>query len=244
MIKIKIISTTIISLFLASVSLAQQALPAGAVIRVINCSINDGYTFEEVRDRARALEQDENAPGLIAMRRPIYTTAQFQQNWDMQLVAYYPSYAELMRRRVARGNQGGRLPISCGEPVVNRAVNVHQGDGNPGDQTTMLTRYCNVAEGATRANVFNRIKEIAESYAREGSDVLTQMYMPGLGGPLDNQWDFVIAQVGSYSEQVMERLDMGREGFRAAAGIGSNSPISSCTRPSLWSSVNIHRGSQ
>jgi hypothetical protein len=178
------------------------------------------------------------------MRRPIYTTAQFQQNWDMQLVAYYPSYAELMRRRVARGNQGGRVPISCGEPAVNRAVTVHQGDGNPGDQTTMLTRYCNVAEGATRASVFNRIKDIAESYAREGSDVLTQMYMPGLGGPLDNQWDFVITQVGSYPEQVMERLDMGREGFRAAAGIGSNSPISSCTRPSLWSSVNIHRGSQ
>ena len=97
-------------------------VPAGDVIRTANCVINDDrFSFNDVVERARALEFDENDPDSIFFRRPIYLSASY--TWDLQIALYYPSYTEMVERRVAAGNNAyGRLPISCDAPRVMRSI--------------------------------------------------------------------------------------------------------------------------
>ena len=121
---ISIYFSFLVFILISTVSQAQQSMPAGTVIRVLNCTIDEGYTYAQIVERAKDLDRDENSASQIFMRRPIYTQAEYKENWDFQVAAYYPSYAELSKRRVASGPVGGRLPISCGNASVSRAVQV------------------------------------------------------------------------------------------------------------------------
>ena len=59
-------------------------MPPGAVVRITNCTItSDRFTFDELVERARQLEFDENAPNAVFFRRPIYTAQQYQENYDL-----------------------------------------------------------------------------------------------------------------------------------------------------------------
>ena len=117
-------------------------LNTGSVVRLLNCSIDGDFTYDQVVERARALDWGENSPGGVFFRRPVYTTAEYQSNNDLQIAAYYPSFTEMVDRRVALGaNAGGRLPITCGAPSVVRTYAVQP--GTPfGDATAMTTRFC------------------------------------------------------------------------------------------------------
>ena len=75
-------------------------MPPGAVVRITNCTItSDRFTFDELVERARQLEFGENAPNAIFFRRPIYTAQQYQENYDLQIAAYYSSVTEMVQRR-------------------------------------------------------------------------------------------------------------------------------------------------
>ena len=57
-------------------------VPAGAVVRMTNCTISNGtglneFSFNDVVERARALDFNENAPNMIWFRQPIYTTPEY-----------------------------------------------------------------------------------------------------------------------------------------------------------------------
>jgi hypothetical protein len=243
MTRIYLISTTILLFFMTSMTSAQQMLPAGAVVRTINCTIDEGFTFDEVVERARNLDRDDSSAQSVFMRRPIYTTAEYQENWDVQIAAYYPSYSEMLERRSAAGNTTGRLPLSCGNPSVVRAITGHQSqayqDAQP-DRSTMLTRFCSIRAGTNINHSYNRIKTASQSYADAGSDELVQMYIPGLGGPQNPGYDFILAEVGSSMEKIHERLDLTREGLRLVTSSNSTSPFS-CNRPALWTTTAIYR---
>ena len=232
----RIISLLFSSFFLCmwtTFAQAQELNPSN-VIRISNCTIDEGYTLQEVVDRARELseEDSDNQPDGIYFRQPIYTSAEYQENWDFQLALYYPSYVEMASRRIAAGNSSrGRLPISCGNATTINSYVVHQGDSFP-NQTGMLTRFCRLDEGNLRSS-YNRIGTIAENYAEAGSNLSVQMNVRGLGGQLQGPNDYGIAVVGSSIEAVMERLDMRRNGFRAELGNRSSSGAS-CDRWSLW----------
>ena len=118
-------------------------MPPGAVVRITNCTItSDRFTFDELVERARQLEFDENAPNAVVFRRPIYTAQQYQENYDLQIAAYYSSVTEMVQRRVASGDDSyGRLPLSCGAPIAIRTVNVNPNDSD-WDLTAMTTRRC------------------------------------------------------------------------------------------------------
>ena len=80
-------------------------MPAGAVVRVSNCVMtSDRFTFEELVERARSLDFDENAPNAVFFRRPIYTSGEYQENYDLQIAAYYSSVTEKLDRRDASGD--------------------------------------------------------------------------------------------------------------------------------------------
>ena len=239
---ISIYFSFLVFILMPTISHAQQSMPAGAVIRVLNCTIDEGYTYAQIVERAKGLDRDENSASPIFMRRPIYTQAEYQENWDFQVAEYYPSYAEMIKRRVAAGPAGGRLPISCGNASVSRAVQVHAGEyaEESPELTTMLTRFCRRNPGTNNYHSFNRLKTASQTFADNGSDQLVQMYIPGLGGPQDPGYDFILAEVGSSMEKIPERLDLIREGLRLTAGSNASSPFA-CNRPALWTSTAIYR---
>ena len=229
-------------------------VPAGAVVRMTNCTISNGtglneFSFSDVVERARALDFNENAPNMIWFRRPIYTAQEYQDKWDFQIAQFYPSYTEMISRRVAAGNNAyGRLPISCGAPLVIRHILV-----NPGpleDQTAMLTRRCSLSEGSSVRDAYNRLRSNVEAVAAEGNNTLVQMWLPGLGGRMkggfgsDRDLDFVLAQVGSTRQGLTERMDMARTGtlppsHNAAPRTGDG--LFSCDRPSMWGTNRIYQ---
>ena len=215
--------TTLLVLFSFHVMPGQAQdfdIPPGAVVRMINCTISgDRFSFNDVVERARELDFDENAPNMIFFRQPIYTSSQYQENWDFQIAGYYSSYTEMVDRRVASGNGSyGRLPISCGSPMVVRNIPANQGDGLEA-QTAMLTRFCSLNEGASVRGAYNRLRTAAENVAAAGNNTL--------------------AQVGSTRQELTERMDMQRNGFRPIQG--NSSPAFSCDRPSMWATNRIYQ---
>jgi len=215
-------------------------LNTGAVVRVANCSIDAPYTYEQVVERARVLDWGENAPNAVFFRRPIYTSQEFQDNFDIQIAGYYLSFTEMVEKRIALGpNPGGRLPISCGAPFVVRTYNVQPGAGG-WDQTAMTTSFCSLNEGSALISAYSRIMQVAGNYASAGDETLVQMNVPSLGGPMNPAWDFVISEVGSSVEGLTERLDMRRNGFRAELGNNSESSFT-CGRRSMWATTRIYQ---
>ena len=216
-------------------------LPPGAVIRMTNCTISDErFTFNDVVERARSSNFDDNAPNMIWFRRPIYASPEYQENWDFQIALYYSSYTEMIDRRVASGNNAyGRLPIACGSPMVVRSIPTvdNQGDGLS-DQTAMLTRRCSLMEGASVRDAFERLRSGSANVVAEGNNTLVSMWLPGIGGPLNIDFDFVMSHVGSSRQELTERLDMSRNGFRANASEGAKF---SCDRPSMWATNRIYQ---
>ena len=74
-----------LSLSWGGIQAQEIEMPAGAVVRIVNCTISsDRFTFEELVERAKQLDFDENSPNAIFFRRPIYTSQQYQDNYDQQ----------------------------------------------------------------------------------------------------------------------------------------------------------------
>ncbi len=236
----------LLSLFLAfsfgSTFIQAQDLdiPPGSVMRMVNCKIiDDRFGFNDVVERARELEFGENSANIIFFRRPIYATPEYHAEWDLQIAAYYSSYTEMVDRRVANGDGDyGRLPISCSSPYVARNVLVNPGNQLE-DQTAMLTRFCTLNSGVSSRNAYNRIRSATANVEAAGNNTVTQMWMPALGGPMNRGFDFVLAHVGTSRQELTERMDMIRNGFRPIPE--NSSPAFSCDRPSMWATSRIYQ---
>ncbi len=232
------------SLAFCAVSLATHAqdlqIPAGAVVRQANCVITDDrLTFQDILDRARQLQFSENAPDAMFFRRPVYASPDYDQNYDFMIAQYYPSYSEMAARRIPQGNSAyGRLAISCDTASVVRNIQVSAGDGLE-DFSLMTTRFCTLNPGATARAAFSRAREAMLNIERDsGNDTMMQMWLPGLGGQMNPDFDFVAAHIGSNPQELMERLDLFRDGYRAGAG-NNREATHSCARPSLWATYRV-----
>ena len=232
------------SLAFCAVSLATHAqdlqIPAGAVVRQANCVITDDrLTFQDILDRARQLQFSENAPDAMFFRLPVYASPDYDQNYDFMIAQYYPSYSEMAARRIPQGNSAyGRLAISCDTASVVRNIQVSAGDGLE-DFSLMTTRFCTLNPGATARAAFSRSREAMLNIERDsGNDTMMQMWLPGLGGQMNTDFDFVAAHIGSNPQELMERLDLFRDGYRAGAG-NNREATHSCARPSLWATYRV-----
>ena len=215
-------------------------IPAGAVVRQANCVITDErLTFQDILDRARQLQFSENAPDAMFFRRPVYASPDYDQNYDFMIAQYYPSYSEMAARRIPQGNSAyGRLAISCDTASVVRNIQVSAGDGLE-DFSLMTTRFCTLNPGATARAAFSRAREAMLNIERDaGNDTMMQMWLPGLGGQMNTDFDFVAAHIGSNPQELMERLDLFRDGYRAGAG-NNREATHSCARPSLWATYRV-----
>lgn len=224
----------------SGISQAQDLeMPSGVVVRMTNCTITDDrFSFEDVVMRARGLDFGENSPNNLQFRRPIYTSQGYQENWDLQIAAYYSSYTEMVDRRVASGDDSyGRLPLVCDGAMVVKNIVINQNAID--EETAMTTRRCTLSEGSSTRSAYNRFRAAATNISEAGNDTLLQLWLPGMGGPLDRNFDFIIANVGLTRQGLTELEDMLREGFRAIpAEINAGF---SCDRPSLWATSRIYQ---
>ena len=69
--------------FFFSPILSQAQDNTRSVIRFVNCTIDDGFTFDEVVEKAKKLDFGENSPNAVFFRRPIYATNSLMENVDM-----------------------------------------------------------------------------------------------------------------------------------------------------------------
>jgi hypothetical protein len=215
-------------------------MPAGAVVRTVNCTITDDrLTFDDVLERARQLDFSENAPIAIQFRRPIYLSAEYVA--DFQIAAYYSSYSDMFDKRVALGNSsGGQLPIVCDQALVVRNVPVNDGGGLD-DTSIMTTRFCNLNEGNTLRSAFNRMLDVTANYERDAENTTAvQIWTQGLGGPVNPPWDFMMALVGTDRQELAQRMDLAREGYRGGRGNGWALGGFTCTRQALWSTNRVY----
>ena len=75
-----------------------------------------------------------------------------------------------------------------------------------------------------------------------GITTLGQIWLPALGGPMNTPFDFVYAQVGTNGEELMQRMDLFREGYRPVRG--DRGQVMSCERASLWSTNRVYQRNQ
>ena len=220
-------------------------MPAGAVVRISNCVMtSDRFTFEELVERARSLDFDENAPNAVFFRRPIYTSGEYQENYDLQIAAYYSSVTEMVDRRVASGDDSyGRLPISCAAPSVIRTININPNNSD-WDQTAMTTRRCSLAADSSMRSAYNRFKTGTENFSAAGNESLLQMSLPLMGGNLNPDFDFVLATVGATRQETTERIDMFLNGFRPLQRTPSDNAFFSCGRYSMWGTSRVYAANQ
>ena len=221
-----------------------EQIPAGAVVRQVNCQITgDRLNFADILERARQLEFNDNSPNMVYFRQPIYASPQYHANWDFMIAQYYPSFSEMAERRIAEGdNAYGRLGISCGTASVVRNIPVDEGDGLE-DFSLMTTQFCNLNAGATGRAAYARAREAMANIARDsGNTTAMQMWLPGLGGEMNPAFDFVSAHVGTNAAELMERLDLFRDGYRGLA-LSGRADTHTCSRPSLWSTNRVHQAS-
>ena len=228
------------AIFSGSSLLAQDIrvpeIPAGAVVRQVNCTITSDRTdFDDIVARARELERGENSPNRVQFRRLIIGTDEYTA--DFQIGQYYPSVSEMVRRRVAAGNEPyGRLGVECGSPSIVRNQVAHNG-GQLSDDSLMTYSFCNINQGWNPAGVFNVLQKGAANAQRDtGNDTNIQVWTPLMGGPINRDWDFILVQVGADYEGLTERQDIFREGYRPVPASGGGR---TCSRLGLWRTVTI-----
>ena len=99
MVKRQVLLAAVLSVWASSV-FAQDNVIAQ---RMRFCSINPGYSMADVVETARAFEwSDSTAPGVVIFREAIAVSADFE--YDFIFDSYYPSYSDLVEKRVAFRN--------------------------------------------------------------------------------------------------------------------------------------------
>ena len=101
-------SNLIVLPFLAFFSIPLFAQSDNIVERVFACDINAGYTISDAVDLMRGYEwEDEYAPGAVFLREAIAVPGDFMFNYDFTVSLFYPSYADMVEKRVAFRNRSG-----------------------------------------------------------------------------------------------------------------------------------------
>jgi hypothetical protein len=160
------------------------------VERNLACSINDGYTINDVVEVMRGFEwSEETAPAVVLVREAIAVSGSFQMDWDFLASFYYLSYADMVEKRSAFRNrslrQGARLSdvATCGDRVrINNVRFVGQNNGEPiPDVTVAIGTTCQL-NGSTLANAIEGASNISEFMGPDVRNVA--VINRGFGGPV------------------------------------------------------------
>lgn len=237
--------------FLFSFSAYGQDMPAGNLLRLVNCSLNDGTRMAEAVQWARSAPRDETAANLIFFRQAIYTGS-FRDSSDFTIASYYPSYAELVSRVGARGARPRTRvrPVTRASDLftcdpstarLNRSRFVNPGnDGFSGEGTLMTTRLCRLNDGAAVADAYAFAQGVARNFEAAGDNSLMQLVTRELGpvGERVAGRGVQIATVPATPESFAARNDLVGEGLNPLEGL--TLPMS-CDYPASWFTHAVYR---
>tara|TARA_A100001037_G_C15032545_1_gene581678 strand:+ start:244 stop:954 length:711 start_codon:yes stop_codon:yes gene_type:complete len=226
MVKRQVLLAAVLSVWASSV-FAQDNVIAQ---RMRFCSINPGYSMADVVETARAFEwSDSTAPGVVIFREAIAVSADFE--YDFILDSYYPSYSDLVEKRVAfRNRPGGRNGrgfadvATCAPRAVIASVRfaVPPGGSLPQASPTAVAR-CEM-NGATLADAMTAAEGLSQATGGRGA-----VAMPTFGGTRTEMGSTVSMRVYFPSTtgfgEAMDRLQQNPQG---------PSGDMSCSTPSLW----------
>ena len=251
--KIILLIAPVIVAFFFTVTAHGQEIPAGALVRIIDCSLQDGVTMADAVEQARSYSWDETSPNAVFFRQSVYGGS-YRENYDFRIASYFPSYSEMISRYSAEKARQRRTKsagfYTC-DPATRRLTQAHpvnpgNNDGFTGDATLMATRFCRLNDGKTIADAYAFAQGVASNFANAGDNSLYQMYTleQGATGELIGEGGsgrgLVLATVPATPEAFGERMDLSRDGFQPVENLRPL-PVS-CDAPSMWFTSAIHRG--
>lgn len=228
-----------------------QEMPPGNVIVNTACSINEGHTFDEVLEVARANSFDgDNAPNLVFYRRPI-AGANFAPNFVLRVV-YWDNMEHWARSNSTRSlpataSAGSHLNelLTCDN--VNRSFsvnrNVGQGaayGGGENSESLVGSVRCRIAPGRTMQEVYAGLSELNAPFAAQGDTTLMQVSNRILGPRegLGLGSGITVRLIGETAVGLAARLDM----QAPTNGTPPDAPVTNCGVMALWSSHVVRWG--
>jgi len=233
-----------------------QNMPAGVLVSTVDCKLNAGITMPQAVAWARNQPRNGPQPGL-EFYRFAQVNAGFLENYDFRIAQYFQGFDHMVQ--VVSSTAG--MPANRVQPAVratdlytcdpatrsvatNRTVNTDN-DGFTGQVTLMHTRFCVLEEGETLADAWNFVRAVNANYREAGNNSLMQLYNREIG-PVGNMQiagrGVVIAAVPATVQDWGQRMDMGRDGFRALEGV--TSPFAACNYPAVWLTHATYRSQQ
>jgi len=141
------------------------------VERSFACSVNSGYTINDVISAMRQNDWEEGSnPGVVILREAVAVSGTFQMDWDFVVSLYYPSYTDMIERRVAFRNQSGggteglrlRDVATCGDRIrINNVRFVDQSD-DPIPQVTIAGGTTCQLNGASLSDAITGVSAITQ----------------------------------------------------------------------------------
>ena len=248
--KIILLIAPVIVAFFFTVTAHGQEIPAGALIRIIDCSLQDGVTMADAVEQARSYSWDETSPNAVFFRQSVYGGS-YRENYDFRIASYFPSYSEMLSRYSAEKARQRRTKsagfYTC-DPATRRLTQAHpvnpgNNDGFTGDATLMTTRFCRLNDGKTIADAWEFAQGVASNFANAGDTSLYQVWTRELGpvgATVAGSPGLILATVPATPEAFGERMDLRRDGFDPLEGLRPL-PVS-CDFPGMWITHAIHRG--
>ena len=138
--------------FLVFVTSPLFSQTSNIVERVFACNINAGYTINDAVGVMRGYEwEDEYAPGAVFLREAIAVPGDFMLNYDFTVSLFYPSYTNMVEKRVAfrnrpGGGSGMRLGdvATCGDRIRinNVRFSIRNDNGTPPEVSVSMSGSC------------------------------------------------------------------------------------------------------
>ena len=241
----------IMSLALSQGSFAQD-MPEPGVLVTYPCSLNDGYTIQDVLSLSQS--GGDEAPGLLQshLRRPLSAFRNFTDNWNFSFANYYQDMAgfgEWLAWVGVNGTGGLNDVATCGGPLVNMSYGANQGaDPYVGDGTLMDTQTCSLAPGQTYQDAYEWLVEVADHSKTFSSNIPLSMTVRTHGllrNSNSNEYgsQFSVTRVGTTPQDMLTRLDLNRVGelqssFQAKS---LQNPTASCQNRVLWATQPFYR---
>lgn len=233
----------VVLLLTAGTAVAQET--ESSVVRLMPCSLNNGYSMGDVVAVARDFSFSDNAPDAVIFREALYVSSDVREDFDFAIASVYPSYAELGRRRGAQRNAAtstnGIVPqdmMRCRPPFLMNSYIASEGGGFPNDQTLTLSQACEL-NGNSLTDAIQYASLVAGNFLSEGIDAATRVNVGTFGGrpgPLNER--VIIRFAPSTATDMTTTMDLVRNGFDYTKGSSSTTPIT-CNKPNLWLSHRI-----
>ena len=246
--KISIFSSIAVASLMSCTTFAQE-MPPGAVVRTLNCALNEGVSMSEVVAWGRALPRTETSASPVFFREALHHNNNYETDYDFQIAWYHGSWtnyiADMEANRsgtpgFARAVRPGDMMTCSASDALSTYHQIPDNDGFTGDDTLMTTRFCNLQPGKSIADGYRFAAGVAANFKAAGDSSLMQVISRQVG-PVQNRTGnaVVIASVPATAAAMAARQELTRNGLNPTQGL--DNPFTVCNFPAMWRSYAITR---